>query len=308
MSTRRKKEIGIILAVIACTIALFLRLISVVGGEYFPLLIGVMAIAVIVWMALLSYALALLNSVGTSLSLVVITPLIVLSVGKLSMEALAGALVMMIFLAVGQQHLTQAIRNHIQYHTVDIFYGGTRMIISSTIAALVGLSTATFVNILAADQLLSERMVERLLRPADPILQGVIPGYSAQRSINELIEAQLQQQLGESAPASPLIPQQKDAIVRNLERQLATSISGQETIASLTANFINRKVREVLVYNKLLFSLAVIVVLFVTLRATLAPLLLWPTLGMIACLVYLSRKIGLALILVTSEKVELLRL
>ncbi len=308
MSARRKKEFGITTAVIAYTAALLWRLASSFDGELYPLLIGALIIATMVWMALLSYALALLNSVSTNLALIVIVPLLVLIIGRFHAGAIVGALLLAAFLVIAQQRLTQAIRNHIKYRTFDIFYLGTHVVMIGVITALVGLATAAILNRLSTDQLLiSEQLIQRALQPAEPFIQGLVPGYNVRSSVNELIEAQLQEQLGTLPPSSPLIAGQKTAALRNLERQLDRRISGQETISALIADAINRRLDIVITNNRLFVALGIIIIIFFALR-TLVPILVWPILALIIFLVYLSRKTGLAYILITTEKVELLRL
>lgn len=309
MTRHQKKEIGLIVVTLTYSALLFWWLAA--GVSLFlnnPYLVAAFLVSSFVWAALTVLALGLATGKISRLALTLGIPLLVVIAGRAHVGALGAALLFVLPLASAQRHLIREIQNRVSYHTTQIFSAGTRLVLIGLIIAMAGLLSAPLSRKFRADGFqVPQQFIELALEPATAVINNFLPGYAADRTIDQLLKSKLQAEADSLPPDTAIPPGELDSLHRNLTRSYGLPVSGQETLPTLVTAYVNKSLTNLTQSAPLLAALLTIAA-FLLVARLIIPILLWPTLGVISLLVYLAQRANFVYLLTSQETVERLQL
>ena len=252
----------------------------------------ILTILVILQTAVLALALSVTQHWGTRLALLVI-PAMTVAVLGLHVSSVLGGLLLLLAAWMGSRSLREEIGNRLQYRVWPMYGPGVRLLLLASLLGVIGLAYVPLLGAVNRGGLrLSPAYVSLFLKPLEPLLTSTIPGYKSDQSVNDFINAQLQQEQSQLPPGTT-VPSQEQAVLRTqLSQRFGQSLTGAESVSSIIAGKVNQYVDSTVRSYPQLVTLIVLVSLALTIRFLL-PFLAWPTLGVIALLMWFGRQVGL---------------
>ncbi|MBI1834085.1 MAG: hypothetical protein HYR90_04665 [Candidatus Andersenbacteria bacterium] len=309
MQPSRQKEVGIVIIAALTTLAVALIVsVSVVNlNATLGLSWGVVAV-VLLWAAITSLSsLFLAKWFGGRLSIIVTGLVTMFIVGRLSVASLVGGALLALFIFAAQDSIvrksTERLRTQLRY----ILIPGIGLLIAGIAVAAFALSVPALREGLREGKFgLSEEVAATILAPVAPVISNMLPGYTPQATVDELISAQARQQLGDSFSSLP--PQQLEQARQELARSLKLEdLDGNETVAKVAVMYSNDFLRRVTAGNGILAVIVMATIGLLAIRATV-PLISWIPLFLAGALMWMAKKAGLVRIeqtQVTAERVEI---
>lgn len=284
MDTPTVKEVGLIVASSLLAAMLFFSYALI--GDSLPrgvtLVVATVVIAALVWLALMALALALVRSVPGLLALIAVPLALTLLVGRLTIGAWGGALMLLVALVLARYAYERDRDRFVRFSTYAMFGRGTKLVMIGLIAALAGLALSQLEQRLQATSIrVSEVQVAALVSPFERVLNGIVPGLASDTTVDDLIDQELIRR--GIAPAS-LSEEQRDQIRQQIEQQFDTPLQPDTTLAALIAERLNSVLDAVTRSNPFLIALVIIVLAFLAVRAVV-PLLLLVVIGLLTLLV-----------------------
>ncbi len=210
-------------------------------------------------------------------------------------SALAGAGLLAIATLIASVVVRDQLDDYVRFRTRQIFWGATKVVIIGTVAALAGLYFPVLVMQLQGGSLqVSEHSVEPLVRPLTPIVQSLLPGYRPEQPLSQLVDNTVLQQL-------PL------SVQKQLAQQLKTPRPEPVTITTVVTQWLNQHLNRFAQESPMVVSLLILIPTFFTIWF-LSPVLLWPSLLLIAGLLWVFKRLHLVRIESRPEPVEHLTL
>lgn len=288
---------------------LVMRLLIESGQAWSILFMAVAVVGSLIWTAILASAVAFTaNRTGTSILLLILPPLTLLTAAPLSMAALIGMLFVAASVFTAQQAIQQEIKSRVMFKVAPIFRGGIRILIFGLVVAIIVITVPLSRDAGRNSTLhVPDKYIAAILIPASPIIRNFIPNYTNQTTINDIIDAQVNQQIKSLPEGVELLPGQRDRARIELSRQLGINLAGSETVPHIAAAFINKHIEGLADGNRIIVIVAVVAIALLLFR-TLAHVMVWPTLGLVAILVDVARRIGLISIIKTQVTVERMHL
>lgn len=304
MTLQRKKEIGVVALTVIYSalfwlgVGQFLRLAPLPG--WLPLVLVTMA--ALLWVVLVDFTFMITPLLASTAAVIAVSGLVVALTGGFTVAALAGAALLMVFLATAKQLIRREVGTRVRYSTSQIFFAGSRLTLLGLVMAMAGLFLPHLSESIFAERIaVPEEYVSWAVRPLDPFIARLFPGFNQAQTVDELIDAQLAQQL----PAGTVVPEgQRAALRAELARQLgAGALAGNETFSQLAAERFNAAMRDIAQRSPFVLALAFIIIMLLAFKALL-PFLAWPVIGGLAILMLLARVIGLTYLVRTEATVE----
>ncbi len=312
MEVETNKEIVLVFGA-AITIVLYAILFAVLAPTIFtsPLSFILIFIGSIAWLVMVAVALALSTKNKSLLIIVSIAVVVTLLAGRFSIGAIAGALLLGLSLISARHILTQDLKERLTYRTRTTFKGGVKVLVVGLLLSISGLTVSLISETIEAEGLkIPESIVEPLLAPSEKIIQGLLPGFKSDASLDTLIDTQLQQQLGEQVSLDLFLPDNQRTNIRDdISRQLnLPSLSGRETLTTIATNKINSSLQAITKTNSLLVSFMIIALGLIAVRALVGPLSWLVLLLGLSPFIWLGKRFGLWHVVNEQTTVERLKI
>ncbi len=310
MTLQRQKELTIVGFASLYSLLYFLLVALLLRGQSSSTVFSIVIIvAGLLWVAIMASALAFASRrLGVSMSLTVIPALAVMIVGRVSLEAIIGGILLAVFILIGRSVMARDMESRIKFAIRPMFWSGSKALLFGLLVVITTLALPVVTTSVQGGEIRVPRAyVNTVLRPASPIIEKYLPQYTPDTTVNQIIAAQIAQQTLELPPGIPYPPDQHAQILKELSRQLGVPLGGHETIPDLVANWINVRLQRLAEQNGILLVIILVVLVLLTLRA-LIPLLMLPVIMFIKILVYISQRIGLVALMKTQVTIERLHL
>lgn len=310
MTLQRQKELIIVGIASLYSLFYFMLVALLLRGQAVSTVFGiVVAVAGLLWVAVIAAALAFASRrLGVSMALAIIPAVVVILVGRVSIEAIIGGILLAAFILIGRSVVAKDMENRLKFAVRPIFWSGSRVLLFGLLVAIITLALPIVTtNIRGGEVGISRAYTDTLLRPAAPLIEKYIPQYTPDKTVNQIISAQIAEQGEELPPGYTLPPDQHAQVLEELSKQLGIPLIGNETIPDIVAAWINVRIQRLANQNSILLVIILVVLVLLTLRA-LIPLLLLPVILFVKTLVYISERIGLVALMKTQVTIERLHL
>jgi hypothetical protein len=312
MTLQRQKELLIATFVALYSVLLFLGFqlfVSRATSWSTPVVI-IIAIGSLIWCALMTCATAfVVNRSGSNILTCAIPPILLLILGVFRLDVAIGAIVVFVILIAVQRRLSWELNSRVNVHVIPVFSVATRHVIVALLISLITLSLPTLAQSFDRNQIsIPPKTVATLISPFEGVIQNLLPGYTTGSTIDQMIDRQLRNQLSSIPGAEAVVPaellsSQRATIRQEFSKQFGMPITGQETLADVLANIVNKYLRQMAAENRFVAIGFIIALTLVTVRIAV-PVLVWPALFLIRIILRLSEQIGLITILRTQVTVE----
>lgn len=231
----------------------------------------------------------------------VLTALIVLVsliVGLFSLTTLIGSVLLFMFLSAGARLISTAAASGITFKLQPVLMPGLRMILAGAAIMVVVLAlpvTRQFLQQGGAQ--VSPEVVAYLSRPVTLLLKNVVPEYSPDQTVNQIVDRQLEQQYKDLPSGLEVPPQQKDLIISDFSQKIGVPLTGDEKAQDVLAVFINNYVQKISTVDGILVTIILAGIGLLAVRA-LVPILSLITFGFATVIFSLAKRFGL----VTMQK------
>lgn len=258
----------------------------------------------VVAVALLAFALSVVRHRASQAALLAIPALATMVGGRFSLSALIGAFLLLLLLWSAGRILRYEMTSRTIFRLRPMYSEAIKRITLGIILAAVGLAYAWVLGGIHSGQFrLKPHHLAPALRPAEPLLQQFIPGFSSELTIDQWIDAQLEEEVRRVAPQATVAPQQRQLVREQLERQVGQRLSGQENFVTLATNLTNQRLDTAVRQYPIVVTVVILVLIFLTIRAGV-PLLVWPVIGLLYLFVRLGERTGLVRLEETSQTVQ----
>lgn len=306
MTLQRKKEIGISIFLVLYSIIFFFGFTVMVEREVAFNSPGsiVVAIAGLFWVAFMSSGLAFITTrAGTNYLLALLPALVVLLAG-FSVASIVGAIMVVLMLFAAQKRLQMEIQTRVKANVTPIFYGATKLIAWAGLLALISLAFPQVSKDFSDDQIaIPEKYIASAVKPIEPLVANFLPGYQPGSTVDGLVDAQLASQQAELPPGAVFPPDAHSTLLREFSKSIGQDLTGRETMATIVTNVINNFLRNLTQQSNIVFSLLLIGISLLAVRAII-PFLVWPAMLLIMGIIKLSTQTGLIGIVKTQITVD----
>lgn len=319
MTLERKKEIGLVIVTALYSLLVFLShtLFLRAQVEWGAMQTIVMLVLGLLWVAVYASVFSFLASRGGPLGLFFILPpaLITFVLGEYGGVAIVTAAVMGLLMASARRSIAVEMKERVKIRVPYIFRQGVRALLFGLLVSLIVVSLPHVQRGVVSGQIrISPALVRTVIAPATPLLRQMLPGYTSEASIDQLIDRYVQEQQA-SLPVGIVVPQsEKIRVKTELGKSIGLSVQGTETLSELVAEYINqylqdtfRQVSDATSNAQIVFLAVGLLLAILTLRA-IATVLVWPIYALIITIIYASERIGLVIRVKNQVTVEQLHL
>ncbi len=294
-----KKSIGLTVALLLLSVALFSLVIFTSTLPLNPAISITLAVVVVVWLSVLAINIALLTRPYAWINILSVTGLFILF-ARAQLEAFIGALFFLVFAATARRAITHELANRIEYSTRAAFYPGLKYLVMGTVLLGIGFAVPFMTaSLLSDDQVVPESLVRFLLKPYQPYLQKILPSGALDSSFEDTMAAVLNQQsLTDNIPL-----EQRQSYVEEISQQLSLDRSGTDNIATVITAIINNKIRLYSHANPVLIPIFIFAIAIIVSRIVIV-WLAHPPLLVVALFVWLARQTKLVKLVSVSQPVE----
>lgn len=308
MTIQRQKEILISVFVVLYSLLFFMGVVlySGLGVNRTGAATAALTAGALLWCALIVTATAMaVNRSGTSGIIVGIPPLLLVILGKFTLDAFVGAVLAALLLLALQRKITWEVNNHIRFRVTTVLYESVRLAIYTLLVAVITLSLPSIIQGFKSDHdVIPAKYFTVASRPLEPIIARWLPGYQTDNTIDQVIAAQVEQQTGGLVSAdNPLLAGQIAAGREQFARQFGVSVRGDETISAVATRLLNDYIYALTQKNRYFTAAIVIIVTFIAMRV-IVPILIWPVLAVIKGFFYVANRIGLVSFIKTTVEAE----
>ncbi len=298
------KEISLAAAVLALSALLFWRLNTIAVTNLYVFVLTALAILSILWTSLLVISLGLIRSKVVSSLLIITIPLTLVVIGGWHIGVVGAAVILILILLTARARSKQEITNRIKYKTIQVFNLSTRLIFIGLIVCIAGLYMPAINSAFSSEEIvIPTQPIQIALKPFEQLLQNSIPNYSSKATIDQLMQGQLEQQLEGLPPGTVITPEQKEAALRDISKQIGQELSGKESITEVITNTINIQINKLAKQSPLVATLSAILIIILVARF-ISSLFVWPLLGIISLIIFIARKAGFIQIISSEEPTE----
>lgn len=306
MTLQRQKEILISIFVVLYSALFFLGFRLLLGGlnGWSVSATIIMALGAWLWCALMVSATAFVtNRTGMNIIVAVVPPLLLILFSLFSLASLIGALIVFFILLGMQKKMNGELNSRVSLKVIPVFYYPTRLAIFALLVAIITLSFPVLIQSFTNDRVaIPSQTVAFILRPFEPVIANMVPGYKTEATISQIIDAQIANQGLGSVPPELIAPQKASAI-QQFGKQFGVALTGRETLSDIVAAWVNRYIQQIVSQNKFIAAGAVMAIAFLAVRA-IVPIIAWPALLLIRLFLYIAQRIGLITLLKTQVTVE----
>ena len=305
MTLQRQKEllIGVFVTLYSALFFLGFQLVVNRISSWSPFLVVVISIGALVWCALMACATSfVVNRSGSSVIVAALPALLLLFLGFLRLDSLIGASVVFLVLMGVQRKISWELNTRVNVHVIPVYYSAVRYVVFALLISLITLSIPSLLTSFDNNSIaVPADTFKLIIRPFESVIAGYLPGYTTDSTIDEIITRQLKSQYPDLS--APEINLAKPAVRQEFAKQFGTQLSGRETLADISAGWINKRLRQMAGDNRQVAVVFVIGVTFVAVRI-IVPIIIWPVLFLVSIILRLSEQIGLITILRTQVTVE----
>lgn len=310
VTLEHKKEIGALAFISLYSVLVFLLFVFLIQpqGQTGAVLTISFAAVALLWVALVQYAWTVnYDRAGKSWVLFVIIPLLIIGLGRLSVAAIAGAAISLLFLFIARSYIYRELKSRIRFRASEIFPFSTRYTLLALAFGLVGMSFPGLTERFNASNLqIPEKYVQSVLQVATPLVGQLVHGFDPSKTVDQFLVEQVKGS-GQVTVGDTAVPPGELTILRHqFAAQFGVPVAGEETLASVAGGIVNRYVQSWAKDNNWIFIGVVVILLFLTWRAII-PFLVWPTLALLWLINVLALRIGLVHTIVhtvNSERVQ----
>lgn len=313
MTLQRKKEVGLVVGTVVYSL-LFFAAAALFFNHYEVSQAGntvittILVIAAFIWVAVNAITAAVISHPGSTAALIITQTAAIVIAGMLTVPAMVGAALFAASFGYARRSLAKEVTNRITYRTKLVFWKGTQLLMIGLIVAGISMAWPQVDKTVKEEGIqFKESQVETLIAPVQPVLEGILPGYKPDQTIDEIIELQFQQQLEQLPPGTEIPPAQQATIRQQIAQSLQQDLTGQESLPSVVTGIINNQLRNLTQSSPWILALIVIIVVFLTLRA-LIPLASWPAIGLISVLIRICQQTGLIMLSRSQATIERIHL
>lgn len=308
MTIQRQKEILIAVFVVLYSVLFFMGVVlySGLGDNRTALATILFAAGGLIWTALIVTATAMaINRSGTNGIILTIPPLLLIILGKFTLDAMIGATLVVLLLLVLQHKVSWEVNNHIRFRITSVLYESVRLGLYILLVVVITLSLPSVIQGFKNDQdVIPAKYIAAVSQPLEPVISRWLPEYKTNSTVDDMINVQLDRQAGGIIPVTnPLLAAQKAEIRNQLGRQFGVTLTGRETVSDVTSRVVNRYIFKLTQQNHYLTVGVVIIATFIATRVVV-PILIWPVLLVIRMFFYLANRIGLISIIKTTVEAE----
>lgn len=308
MTLATKKEIGIVVCVLLYNAAAVVGTGLLIRQAFAQpqLLLGLAGI-IVGEVALLAFAMAFLTSPWALMVSIIAPPIMFSVVGQLHWGAIAGGVVLGLLLLNARYSLSHELNDRLHYRTMSIFRSPTRAILAGIVLASIGLTYPIMIERVQSGQInIDPILFEPLFRPLAPLIANLIPGYTSDQTVDELIAQQIENSSGQDG-SNEIRRQQQLLIRQQLAQRSNQQLTGRETIAEVTAYMVGNYVGGVANRYPVVAATLILVVIFLAFGA-LIPLLVWPIILVVSLLVMIAQSVKLLHKVAHTTTIERLQL
>lgn len=308
MTLQRKKEVGMIVFVFLYSLLFFFAaaVYLKVQPQNHAIVLLLLTFIALLWVAILAVAIALAQQPGSMAFLIITTSFALMVAGFMTqvfIPAIMAALIMAVALGISRLILRREMMNRVFFHVRHVFTHGARSITLGLIVAIAALAWPYVTKeLIAPDKIgIPEEQIARLLRPVEPLLRNIIPGFQSTLTIDQIIA----QQIGQEA-ATKLSPADLDLLRQEFGSRLnlgRNTLTGVETSATLVTNTVNLQLRALAERSPWLLTFIILLIIILAAHA-IVPFIVWPILGLISGIVALLRQVGMIYLARSQATIE----
>ncbi|MEX0650237.1 MAG: hypothetical protein WD200_04495 [Candidatus Andersenbacteria bacterium] len=314
MTLRRKKEIGLVVIAGLYSMLLFMTYALLLRGpgEWGTGYVTLIAIAGIVWAALYSVVAAFIASRGAGMSVFLILPppVMAFALGGITLSSAIAAGLLLVFLIAAYRSINTELKDRVRVRVTRTFGTGARTLVFGFLLTLIIIAVPALQRGVTGGTIqISSTYIGALTTPATPLIKQLLPGYTKESSVDELITAYMNQQQQNLPPGFTIPPDEHLRTKQELSRQLGIQVQGSETLPELLTGYFNQYLQQALVRTNssegqgaAVFAVGLLIAVL-ALRAVVS-LIVWPTYALIFFLIYFSERIGLVTRLAAQVTVQ----
>lgn len=308
MTIQRQKEILIAVFVVLYSLLFFMGVVlySGLGESRTTMATIVFAVGALLWCALMVTATAMAtNRSGTNGIILAVPPLLLIILGKFTLDAIIGAILVVLLLLALQRKVSWEVNNHINFRVIRVLYESVRLGLYILLVVVITLSLPSIIKTFKNDQdVIPAKYIAAVSQPLEPVISRWLPGYKTDSTVDDMINFQLERQSGGLISANnPVVAAQKAEVRTQLGRQFGVTLTGRETVSDITSRVVNGYIFRLSQQNHYLAVGLVIIATFIAMRVVV-PILIWPVLLVIKGFFYLANRIGLISIIKTTVEAE----
>jgi hypothetical protein len=281
-----KKQLSVVIAAALMSVAQFMVLVAAVAtpARSAQLIIGA-ALLSLIWTAVICFTLAFVRA-KARLVVTAVAALAVLLAGGLTIGSIVAAFLLLLILYGVGHSLQKEMMYRLEFRVSKIFRQGVKVLLIGLIIVIAGFSLSVIESAVAVEGLsVSDQQVAQIINPLEPVLNNLMPGLNSSITLEQVVEDRLVKQAG----VSELSDDQKNQVREQIAIQLGSEKAAQQTLSAVVADKINSQLTNISQTNSLLVALALIILLFLTLRAAI-PFMLWPVLGLVYLMISIAKR------------------
>lgn len=307
MDITQQKAVGVTVGISLCTVLVFV-LFGLLARDPigFTGPLGFFAtVFALVWAAAIGCAYAMLHSFTPHRHVITgIAALATILAGLFSIPAIVGGILVWVFLASAARMIAGSTKERTTIRLVPILIPGLRFIfVGLALAIAAFLLPLVRTQVSSGGVMFSTSTLDLLLRPATPILEGILPGYTPEATVDQLIDRQLRQQEQSLPPGVSISPGQRVQVRQELSQRFGLRLTGSETIADILAAYVNTYIQRLGDRSGVLVIIVLLALGFLAVRAVV-PLFAWTALVIAIGLFWLARRFELVRIAHIQAPIE----
>lgn len=261
------------------------------------------------WAAVIAVSYAILHSLQRHRRVIVgVAAVSAALAGLFSAPAIIGGVLLLVFMESASRMIATDTHDRINVRLYKMLLPGLRLLLTGLALATVALLLPLVRTQVSSGKIfIPTDSIELALRPAAPILQNIIPGYSPDSTVDDLIDVQLNKQRQSLPPGILLGSGQRDQTRQALSETLGVGLTGSETVADILTIYTNTYIQRLADQSGLVVTTILIVIGLVAVRA-IVPLLAWLALGVAYSLFWVLRRFDFVRITQTQLPVQQLQL
>lgn len=277
MTARRKQQLlvgaGSLLSALYAAFAAFL-----LQAEAGSLVAGIIALTAILWAASLAAVLGLLVEPVPATIVISVLALSTALIGRLQPGAIGAAVLTALAAAAAYVRLQQNIANTLQYQFTRLYYRPLKLLLLAAAIIAAGLAFDEIAqDIATAGIRLPPAAINAVVKPLDQFLPDLVPGYSRDATVADVVQTQLQR--------GGLVPPHAERVSQEIKQQLADQlqqpVDGHDRLLTIAVTALNNRLAATTQASPVLAALIIITIGVGVLRVAL-PLVVWPALAICA--------------------------
>lgn len=310
MEPSRAKEMGIVIGVSTFTVLvfLFIGLVARTLDVFFGPVGLIIAALGLMWVALAACSYAALHSWPAGRHTISIIAVLAAAGAGFSWTSLVGGLLMSAFIFSAAGLIASASRERIVFRIRPTVMPGIRLLLAGILLVVVTFLLPEVRQLITDGKILVPAdTIAVVLRPAAPFIASLLPGYTADSTVDDLINQQIAQQQAALPEGFVIPPQEKQRALQEISRSVGMPLEGSETLPDILTNYSNQYIQSLTSRDGILVTIILIAIGLLAVRA-LVPLFAWVVLGISFGLFFIARRARLITIVETQVSAQQLKI